>query len=84
MEAENVQGGIVTVLLEVVNSYQMTVEVQLVVRDPSKKVFGVSSGQRKETKETWWWNEEVSKGRGWQIKSGTAKEMKKERRWKGL
>lgn len=30
-----------------------------VVRETARKVLGVSSGQRKEDKETWWWNEEV-------------------------
>lgn len=30
-----------------------------VVRETGKKVFGVSSGQRKKDKESWWWNEEV-------------------------
>eukprot|EP00064_Thunnus_orientalis_P016389 superscaffoldBa00003239_g16454 len=30
-----------------------------VVRETARKVVGVSSGQRREDKETWWWNEEV-------------------------
>ncbi|KAK3543940.1 hypothetical protein QTP70_031845 [Hemibagrus guttatus] len=30
-----------------------------VVRETGRKVLGVSSGRRKEDKETWWWNEEV-------------------------
>ena len=30
-----------------------------VVRDTARKVLGVSSKQRKEYKETWWWNKEV-------------------------
>ena len=30
-----------------------------VVRETARKVLGVSSGHRKEDKETWWWNEEV-------------------------
>ena len=29
------------------------------MRDTARKVLGVSSKQRKEDKETWWWNEEV-------------------------
>ncbi|KAK3511787.1 hypothetical protein QTP70_023192 [Hemibagrus guttatus] len=29
------------------------------VRETGRKVLGVSSGRRKEDKETWWWNEEV-------------------------
>ena len=29
------------------------------MRDPARKVLGVSSKQRKEDKETWWWDEEV-------------------------
>ena len=30
-----------------------------VVRGTARKVLGVSAKQRKEDKETWWWNEEV-------------------------
>ena len=30
-----------------------------VVREIGRKVLGMSSGQRKENKETWWWNSEV-------------------------
>ncbi|KAK3560570.1 hypothetical protein QTP86_010907 [Hemibagrus guttatus] len=30
-----------------------------VIRETGRKVLGVSSGRRKEGKETWWWNEEV-------------------------
>ncbi|KAK3516863.1 hypothetical protein QTP70_027081 [Hemibagrus guttatus] len=30
-----------------------------VLRKTGRKVLGVSSGRRKEDKETWWWNEEV-------------------------
>ncbi|KAK3506448.1 hypothetical protein QTP70_000579, partial [Hemibagrus guttatus] len=30
-----------------------------VIRETGRKVLGVSSGKRKEDKETWWWNEEV-------------------------
>ena len=30
-----------------------------VIRLTGKKVLGLSSGQRKEDKETWWWNSEV-------------------------
>ncbi|KAK3568982.1 hypothetical protein QTP86_021607 [Hemibagrus guttatus] len=30
-----------------------------VIRETGRKVLGVSSGRRKEDKETWWWNEEV-------------------------
>ena len=33
-----------------------------VVRDTARKVLGVSSKQRKEDKDTWWWNEEVQEG----------------------
>ncbi|KAK3541996.1 hypothetical protein QTP86_009836 [Hemibagrus guttatus] len=29
------------------------------IRDKGRKMLGVSSGRRKEDKETWWWNEEV-------------------------
>lgn len=34
----------------------MTAEV---VRETARKVLGMTSGQRKEDKEAWWWNEEV-------------------------
>ncbi|KAK3506283.1 hypothetical protein QTP70_002439 [Hemibagrus guttatus] len=30
-----------------------------VIRETGRKMLGVSSGRRKEDKETWWWNEEV-------------------------
>ncbi|XP_062866594.1 uncharacterized protein LOC134329279, partial [Trichomycterus rosablanca] len=30
-----------------------------VIRETGRKVLGVASGQRKEDKETWWWNSEV-------------------------
>ena len=30
-----------------------------VVRKTVRKVLGVSSGQEKEDRDTWWWNEEV-------------------------
>ena len=30
-----------------------------VVRESARKVLGVTSGQRREDKETWWWNEDV-------------------------
>ncbi|KAK3560232.1 hypothetical protein QTP86_002181 [Hemibagrus guttatus] len=30
-----------------------------VIKETGRKVLGVSSGRRKEDKETWWWNEEV-------------------------
>ena len=30
------------------------------MRDTARKVLGVSSKQRKEDKETWWWVEDVS------------------------
>ncbi|KAI5613450.1 hypothetical protein C0J50_11338 [Silurus asotus] len=30
-----------------------------VMREAARKVLGVTSGNRKEDKETWWWNEEV-------------------------
>ncbi|KAK3545165.1 hypothetical protein QTP70_001783 [Hemibagrus guttatus] len=37
-------------------AWETTAEV---VRETGRKVLGVSSGRRKEDKETWWWNEEV-------------------------
>ena len=30
-----------------------------VIRETGRMVFGMSSGQRKEDKETWWWNSKV-------------------------
>ncbi|KAI5100918.1 hypothetical protein C0J45_9904 [Silurus meridionalis] len=34
-----------------------------VMREAARKVLGVTSGNRKEDKETWWWNEEVQESR---------------------
>lgn len=38
------------------DDWETTAEV---IRVTGRKVPGVSSGRRKEDKETWWWNEEV-------------------------
>ncbi|KAK3558042.1 hypothetical protein QTP86_006420 [Hemibagrus guttatus] len=38
------------------DDWETTTEV---IRETGRKVLGVSSGRRKEDKETWWWNEEV-------------------------
>ncbi|KAK3567278.1 hypothetical protein QTP86_016087 [Hemibagrus guttatus] len=38
------------------DDWETTAEV---IRETGRKVLGVSSGGRKEDKETWWWNEEV-------------------------
>ncbi|KAK3543189.1 hypothetical protein QTP70_012289 [Hemibagrus guttatus] len=38
------------------DDWEATAEV---VRETGRKVLGVSSGRRKEDKETWWWNEKV-------------------------
>ncbi|KAK3561661.1 hypothetical protein QTP86_012493 [Hemibagrus guttatus] len=38
------------------DDWESTAEV---IRETGRKVLGVSSGRRKEDKETWWWNEEV-------------------------
>ncbi|KAK3561329.1 hypothetical protein QTP86_030628 [Hemibagrus guttatus] len=38
------------------DNWEATAEV---IRETGRKVLGVSSGRRKEDKETWWWNEEV-------------------------
>ncbi|KAK3522802.1 hypothetical protein QTP86_001096 [Hemibagrus guttatus] len=38
------------------DDWETTAEV---IRETGRKVLGVSSGRRKEDKETWWWNEEV-------------------------
>ncbi|XP_065642624.1 uncharacterized protein LOC136074246 [Hydra vulgaris] len=34
-------------------------ETSITVRDVARKILGVTSGQKKIDKETWWWNEEV-------------------------
>ncbi|MFY0383419.1 RNA-directed DNA polymerase, partial [Bacillus sp. YIM B13582] len=41
---------------EVLDDWATTAEV---MREAARKVLGVTSGNRKEDKETWWWNEEV-------------------------
>ncbi|KAK3524718.1 hypothetical protein QTP86_001217 [Hemibagrus guttatus] len=38
------------------HDWETTAEV---IRETGRKVLGVSSGRRKEDKETWWWNEKV-------------------------
>ncbi|KAK3508727.1 hypothetical protein QTP70_004272 [Hemibagrus guttatus] len=38
------------------DDWETTAEV---IRETGRKLLGVSSGRRKEDKETWWWNEEV-------------------------
>ncbi|KAK3525776.1 hypothetical protein QTP70_007537 [Hemibagrus guttatus] len=38
------------------DDWETTAEV---IRETGRKVLGVSSGRRKEDKETWWWNKEV-------------------------
>ncbi|KAK3548401.1 hypothetical protein QTP70_012644 [Hemibagrus guttatus] len=38
------------------DNWETTAEV---IRETGRKVLGVSSGRRKEDKNTWWWNEEV-------------------------
>ncbi|KAK3506645.1 hypothetical protein QTP70_011570 [Hemibagrus guttatus] len=45
-------------LIQVVlpDDWETTAEV---ISETGRKVLGVSSGRRKEDKETWWWNEEV-------------------------
>ncbi|KAG2465922.1 CFDP2 protein, partial [Polypterus senegalus] len=41
---------------ELPDSWETTADV---VRVTARRVFGVTSGKRKEEKETWWWNEEI-------------------------
>ncbi|KAK3575312.1 hypothetical protein QTP86_023430, partial [Hemibagrus guttatus] len=41
------------------DDWETTAEV---IRVTGRKVLGVSSGRRKEDKNTWWWNEEVQDG----------------------
>ncbi|KAI5629716.1 hypothetical protein C0J50_2217 [Silurus asotus] len=43
---------------EVLDDWATTAEV---MRETARKVLGVTSGNGKEDKETWWWNEEVQK-----------------------
>ncbi|KAK3520310.1 hypothetical protein QTP70_020548 [Hemibagrus guttatus] len=38
------------------DDWETTAEV---IRETGRKVLGVSSGRRKEDKDTWWWNEEI-------------------------
>ena len=48
-----------------------------VVRDTTRKVLGVSAKQRKEYKETSWWDEEVRKAYGrrdWRRRGGICRE----------
>ncbi|KAK3526893.1 hypothetical protein QTP86_003596 [Hemibagrus guttatus] len=52
VKERNLEGQMV-VLAE---DWETTAEV---IRVTGRKVLGVSSGRRKEDKETWWWNEEV-------------------------
>ncbi|KAK3506372.1 hypothetical protein QTP70_004111 [Hemibagrus guttatus] len=73
LEVKRVSGRVMSlklevegVMLNVVSGYapqvvlpdywETTAEV---IRETGRKVLGVSSGRRKEDKETWWWNEEV-------------------------
>ncbi|KAK3568222.1 hypothetical protein QTP86_000213 [Hemibagrus guttatus] len=51
-EVEQALGGQVVLS----DDWETTAEV---IRETGRKVLGVSSGRRKEDKETWWWNEEV-------------------------
>ncbi|KAK3509671.1 hypothetical protein QTP70_008417 [Hemibagrus guttatus] len=51
-EVEEALGGQVVLP----DDWETTAEV---IRETGRKVLGVSSGRRKEDKETWWWNEEV-------------------------
>uniref|UniRef100_A0A3P9HBU6 Lipoxygenase domain-containing protein n=1 Tax=Oryzias latipes TaxID=8090 RepID=A0A3P9HBU6_ORYLA len=41
---------------ELPEDWETTAEI---IRETGRKVLGVSSGKRKDGKETWWWNEEV-------------------------
>ncbi|KAK3554289.1 hypothetical protein QTP70_020155 [Hemibagrus guttatus] len=46
--------------MAVVNTYfQKREEHRVTYKSGGRKVLGVSSGRKKEDKETWWWNEEV-------------------------
>ncbi|KAK3513464.1 hypothetical protein QTP70_015459, partial [Hemibagrus guttatus] len=52
VKERNLQGQMVVLP----DDWETTAEV---IRETGRKVLGVSSGRRKEDKETWWWNEEV-------------------------
>ena len=45
--------------------------IATVLKETGRKVLGVTSGQRKPDKETWWWNKEVQEG----IKEGSNEKM---------
>lgn len=54
-----IQGGGETALggsEEVLNDWATTAEM---VKETARKVLGMTSEQRKEDKEAWWWNEQV-------------------------
>ena len=42
------------------NTWEMVAEV---LRETAQKVLGLSTGSKKEGKETWWWNKEVYRRR---------------------
>ena len=51
-----------------------------VVIDTGRKVLGVSSKQRKEDKDTWWWDEEVQESiriKDWRRRGGIYRGMKR-------
>ncbi|KAK3548241.1 hypothetical protein QTP70_005820 [Hemibagrus guttatus] len=50
------QTGLVSYKVVLPDDWETTAEV---IRETGRKVLNVSSGRRKEDKETWWWNEEV-------------------------
>ena len=69
---------------ELPDDWRTTAKVDLVV-DTARKILGVSSRQRKEDKEVWWWDKEVYRKayrrRDWRRRlrvCGTYRGMKKE------
>ncbi|KAK3517657.1 hypothetical protein QTP70_014902, partial [Hemibagrus guttatus] len=58
--AKRMDMGVVNTYFQKREEYRVTYKSGAeVIRETGRKVLGVSSGRRKEDKETWWWNEEV-------------------------
>ena len=52
----------------VVKNGQTIVTTATVIRETGKEVFNVSSGQKTDHTETWWWNEEVAESIGEEVR----------------
>ncbi|KAK3539819.1 hypothetical protein QTP70_013333 [Hemibagrus guttatus] len=57
--AKRMDMGVVNTYFQKQEEHRVTYKSGEVIRETGRKVLGVSSGKRKEDKETWWWNEEV-------------------------